>query len=86
MRLKTIALDALLPLAFLALVLINMITMPVCGGLAAHALSTGNRLAALVAFGIGWACAELLLIVADASSDRRRTTDGTDPPPHPIAS
>lgn len=85
-RYAKIALDTLLPLTFLALVFINMITMPVCGGLVTIALSTGNFLAALVAFGIGWACAVLLLIVAAASSDRRRAVDGTSATPHPIAS
>jgi hypothetical protein len=64
-RYAKVALDALLQLALLALMLLNIVTMPVCAGLAALAMSAGNYLAALVAFGIGWAFATLLLIVAD---------------------
>lgn len=85
-HLTATTIDALLSLSFLALVLLNMVAMPLCGGFAAHALSTGNRLTALVAFGIAWACAVLLLIVADACSAHRRDADRTSATPHPIAS
>lgn len=51
-RYATIAFNALLPLAFLALVFINMVTIPTCGFLTVHALSSGNHLAAIAAFGI----------------------------------
>lgn len=85
-RYTKIAFDALLSLSFLALVLINMIAMPTCAFLTVHALSAGNHLAALVAFGIGWACATLLLIVADLSRLRQMPNCETATAPHPAAS